>query len=702
LPCADVIGHIHRKGKFFVKFDFWSFPFSELNCFYIDFLHLQCRRSADAWRPLGYVCNEDVFFSGPERTKHTPAGKSLRLHKILDCILESFKAAQQPGALSNSKIQLGRVSKIVNLYIPLQFIIGDVEGGDQLTSRYHYRLKDCNRICRTCDVSTANCNRSNHFCKRIKVATIKNLYLRQDLEALKNLCQRHTYNTFYDIDCGKDPYGIFSMVHTEGLHALEVGIMKYMMEVLMSELPKTQHANLDGLVKKLNRFPNQHGYNGFPRCIWLDGVTTLAKLTGDQRVGKMFAVLLVALTEEGKKFFTKYLPGGNVTWERMVYCFQQMLCYWAWLKQDHYWMVGDMDACIAATKSIRIMARQLQALWPRRKGLKWALTKLHEMFHVPLDIHRNGKHYNVHSGPQEHNHMCLKAAALKTQRQKHKLDLQTGERIVDRLILQRAFDRVRETAWSMDEDNKKQSTMSTCNSIKGVIKNSTKGFVHIIQERASKRNKEPGICTSIEWNRSRKSQILAEILSQKYVLGFLIDQYFQEYKQAVVGETGIRSHSFTLRCFTEYQRNGIVYRCHPKYRGDRPYYDWCYVNWDDGNGTVLQLIGRIHLFIETPLGELQAVVQSVDQTTKKDYGVFGTYWFLEHTGPNNNLKPMFHLVDVDSLGDHAMMIPHNDVGTKFIHIHDQSEWAEYFIEMPLPPGLRLRNAMTTDLPDATD
>jgi hypothetical protein len=34
--------------------------------------------------------------------------------------------------------------------------------------------------------------------------------------------------------------------------------------------------------------------------IWLDGVTTLAKLTGDHRVGKMLSVLLVvALTEEG-------------------------------------------------------------------------------------------------------------------------------------------------------------------------------------------------------------------------------------------------------------------------------------------------------------------------------------------------------------------------------------------------------------------
>jgi hypothetical protein len=101
------------------------------------------------------------------------------------------------------------------------------------------------------------------------------------------------------------------------------------------------------------------------------------------------------------------------------------------------------------------------------------------------------------------------------------------------------------------------------------------------------------------------------------------------------------------------------------------------------------------LLIETPLGELKAVVQSVDQKTQKAYGVFGTYWFLEHTGPNNNLKPMFHLVDVDSLGDHAMIIPHNDLGTKFIHIHDQAEWPDYFITTPLPAVLRLPTVPAT-------
>jgi hypothetical protein len=62
---------------------------------------------------------------------------------MLDCILESFKAAQLPGALSNTNIRLGREEKVANLYVPLQFIIGDVEGGDQFCSRWSYRLKTC-------------------------------------------------------------------------------------------------------------------------------------------------------------------------------------------------------------------------------------------------------------------------------------------------------------------------------------------------------------------------------------------------------------------------------------------------------------------------------------------------------------------------------------------------------------------------------
>jgi hypothetical protein len=198
---------------------------------------------------LGYIANETVYFSGSEHKQHSANGKSQRLHQMLDCILQSFKAAQLPGALLNTKIRLGREEKVVNWYVPLQFIIGVVEGGDQLCSRWSYGLKTCWRMCCTCHVSTLNCNKTTIICKCIEVAKIRALYQRQDKAALKKLCQWPTFNAFYDIDCGKDPYGIFSMVHTEGLHALENGVMKYMVEILMKELPTAQHGTLDGLVK---------------------------------------------------------------------------------------------------------------------------------------------------------------------------------------------------------------------------------------------------------------------------------------------------------------------------------------------------------------------------------------------------------------------------------------------------------------------
>ena len=213
------------------------------------------------------------------------------------------------------------------------------------------------------------------------------------------------------------------MVHTEGLHAIEVGLIPYMLEILFEELPQSSKHELDGLVKRLNKHPKQHGYGPFPRLLWHDGVTTITQLTGDLKVGKMFAIVAAACTLEGKLFFKRVLPGGTATWKKMVYVFQQILCYWTWLKQDTFWMVNDHEACADALKSIKIMMDQLQSLWPREASLEWNLTKIHEQFHVPMDIHRMGNHKNVHTGPQEHNHISIKHAALKTQMCKQKLDI---------------------------------------------------------------------------------------------------------------------------------------------------------------------------------------------------------------------------------------------------------------------------------------
>jgi hypothetical protein len=94
------------------------------------------------------------------------------------------------------------------------------------------------------------------------------------------------YNLLYTIDCGGDPYGVFSMVHTKGLHAFEVGLIPYMLDFFFKEFSNDQKCRPDQLVKRLLHHPKQHRYNAFPRLLWPDGVTTMTNLTGDQKLGR--------------------------------------------------------------------------------------------------------------------------------------------------------------------------------------------------------------------------------------------------------------------------------------------------------------------------------------------------------------------------------------------------------------------------------
>jgi hypothetical protein len=51
---------------------------------------------------------------------------------------------------------------------------------------------------------------------------------------------------------------------------------------------------------------------------------------------------------------------------------------------------------------------------------------MHKQLHTPEDIQQHGNHKNIHTGPQEHNHIDIKKAAKKTQQNKKKIDVQTG------------------------------------------------------------------------------------------------------------------------------------------------------------------------------------------------------------------------------------------------------------------------------------
>jgi hypothetical protein len=609
----------------------------------------KARRNPMFWRPLGYIANELVEFSAMEQKEFKSDVKNQRLHNIIRGILRTYIAAQAPDQLNGINLQLGPHSKVVNLYIPLAFIIGDIEGGNQLSGYRGFSRMDCPRVSMTCDCSTENAANIRVTCNRIKQADVQQLVRNNDIAALHAMRQRPTNLAFFDVDCGNDPYGIFSMVMTEPLHSLESGLFPYIMDVLLHHIRgDTNRARLDRLIMEMARTPRQHGNAAFPRLRWRDGVTSLTNLTADQKTGKFFAIAMLSNTATGQAYFSEVL-GSDDKWRDMNEVFQMLLCYWAWLKRPVFWRVGDHEIETQALEAIYTMIDKLTSLWPRATGNGWDLPKVHAQFHVPFNISRFGNQLNVHSGPQEANHIVLnKQPARNTQHRPDVLDYQIATRLAERLVIRQAYDIMHPPviAPGFPSDPTVRAT---------------KGFL-----RLSRTSGNAFLQAYIDWDSEQYKRMLVPYFDD---LIRLLIPIFEEH--AYTRSDG--STSLSIPIFTEYQQNHTVYRAHNNFRSDGPWIDWCQVVT-----TVGTVPSQLVTFLLLPVVGIQAIVRSCKPESKEEFSVLTDIYEMP---PCNieNVSPL-QIVDMSALLDHVLMIPYSDMSLieKWLLVHQREKWCDHF------------------------
>ena len=83
-----------------------------------------------------------------------------------------------------------------------------------------------------------------------------------------------------------------------------------------------------------------------------------------------------------------------------------LLCFWAWLKKDEYWHRGDEQSLDDAKHAIATLLSETVVHFDRSSGQGWSIPKFHELLHIANNIRLWGSHQNIHSGPQEHNHIA--------------------------------------------------------------------------------------------------------------------------------------------------------------------------------------------------------------------------------------------------------------------------------------------------------
>ena len=114
------------------------------------------------------------------------------------------------------------------------------------------------------------------------------------------------------------------------------------------------------------RLMSQGTENSMPRLLWKDGLTSMTALTAKQRLGVMFTVTVLSLTENGYRTLSNGISSDDIT--KMSNVFQGLLCYRMWLTKKCYWKQNDKKSRNRARKSIIKLMRQLQCDWNRASG----------------------------------------------------------------------------------------------------------------------------------------------------------------------------------------------------------------------------------------------------------------------------------------------------------------------------------------------
>jgi hypothetical protein len=102
---------------------------------------------------------------------------------------------------------------------------------------------------------------------------------------------------------GLDPRNIWGANPVDLMHAFQSGILMYLVKMVLDKLPTKKQAQLDKLVHKLFHCLRSNERHTYPRMNFTKGFSKLTMLTSDEWAGKLFVILVVLHTEEGRKLF---------------------------------------------------------------------------------------------------------------------------------------------------------------------------------------------------------------------------------------------------------------------------------------------------------------------------------------------------------------------------------------------------------------
>ena len=481
-----------------------------------------------SWRVAGFIPDLESKSSSEHKKIYQVNDHAIpqSYHRFLSFILEGFEKVQRNGIIT--WLRIGDMVKRVRIRPEVAFVIQDGKSADMLTLRRGGCSRGCARISRACRTSQTNCDNvinrcdfitdthlvgrdyhifgstttipdllaaagegTSHVIKRYaeivdrkafppgkdkpeeeeKINELRELaagkLVDRAKQKLKMIGFHPVYNAFLarSIRFGFDPRNIWGATPVDLMHAFQSGILRYLTKMILDKLTPTDKTKLDQLVDQILGSLRSSEKDTFPRFSFTKGYSKLSMITSDEWVGKLFVLLLVAMTNEGRSILKKRFSSSNIKLPEGIFhkekieqvrdfqiladeyfkdnlgrhtqnaedesnydddvnentdkedvvrkcsffdfveLTEALLCFHAWYKMDdHEYLCRSSDR----KKQTKVLHESMQRLLsmvrlylPRKNGNQWKIQKFHDLLHLARDVERFGSPRNFDAGPLE-------------------------------------------------------------------------------------------------------------------------------------------------------------------------------------------------------------------------------------------------------------------------------------------------------------
>ena len=607
--------------------------------------------------------------------------KAQDFHTMLEAILESYYELQQTGFTFEMVYKQRKYKVPYQMFCPM--VKCDTEEGDTLCGKYLSRTKGVKHICRTCHVPT-------HLADKIKESypyktqkAIQRLIQAKSVDKLQGISQHLLKNAWYRIrfNLGNDR-GIHGACPSEMLHAVQLGIFKYVRDIFFETLGKTSALakEFNALGKAFGKLLAHQSDRSFGSTNFTKGIMDGKLMAKDYR-GVLLNMAACVQSEAGQEILKRrprFRKAGVI--DDWLLLLETLLEWEAYLNEPRMYRKHLQRL----RKKHKVLMYLIKSVAPRTKGMGLKIMKFHAILHMVDDILLYGVPLEFDTAANESHHKPSKTAARLTQRNLTNFNIQVAIRLFEFMLIDLAllevdggycrweyYDSI--IPWERELDSDDEPAETTQERVQSSTGNTR------IEVYWDEESDGPGFQMISRSKHAERTRMCDQVVAFLWELQDLLGR---EYPTA------------SLEICTEHRRNDQIFHGHPNYRGTGPWRDWAMVDWGAGYGKlpchitcfiVIDGITNPRRSVEhggiTLVDGTFGVVESTtweDKNTRSN--VSGDLFVPIRKDVNESRKRCYYLADVAAFDAPCCCIP--DLGgpaNRYYFVPSRSKWSDLFV-----------------------